>query len=427
MSWVDGDSLAEPDFSKPKRYYKHLHILRFHSWAPVYFNYDNVRNLSGEFNYETASVGATALFQNDLGTAFGSIGYSWHKDPYSYAYGKTRYRNSGHILFTYSGLYPIFEISADFGDMAAVTFGRQIITKDGKTSESLMGTLSDKASARGNFRVYVPFNLSSGGWRRGLIPQIEYNVSNDVFDKTITKVLYEKNEQGKYVGKITGTIQGERYTMQTVKASLRGYSLLPVPKSGVYPRFGIGAEAGYYTRVGIADIYSPSAYGYIYGYLPGITATQGLRLAVKAQHQQGSASRRENSITMTPRGFDDSGSEYFIRNVSDSHLLLSADYVIPVWVGDISWFSPLFYIKNFEVTPHLDYGFYKSRIGSENFSLFSAGADITAHLANFLWIPYDCRIGFTFDMNGGKSFDKMKSGGYVSDNHHFGFIFSISL
>lgn len=427
VSWVDGDSLAEPDFSKPKRYYKHLHILRFHSWAPIYFNYDNVRNLSGEFNYETASVGATALFQNDLGTAFGSIGYSWHKDPYSYAYGKTHYRNSGHILFTYSGLYPIFEISADFGDMAAVTFGRQIITKDGKTSESLMGTLSDKASARGNFRVYVPFNLSSGGWRRGLIPQIEYNVSNDVFDKTITKVLYEKNEQGKYVGKITGTIQGERYTMQTVKASLRGYSLLPVPKSGVYPRFGIGAEAGYYTRVGIADIYSPSAYGYIYGYLPGITATQGLRLAVKAQHQQGSASRRENSITMTPRGFDDSGSEYFIRNVSDSHLLLSADYVIPVWVGDISWFSPLFYIKNFEVTPHLDYGFYKSRIGSENFSLFSAGADITAHLANFLWIPYDCRIGFTFDMNGGKSFDKMKSGGYVSDNHHFGFIFSISL
>ena len=42
-----------------KRYRKFPHLLKPHSWAPVWFNIDNVRSLSMDFGYETASLGAT--------------------------------------------------------------------------------------------------------------------------------------------------------------------------------------------------------------------------------------------------------------------------------------------------------------------------------------------------------------------------------
>ena len=83
IPWADSAKDYKTTFSKPERYRKPLNILRFHSWAPLYFNYDRVRNLSGDLTYETASAGATALFQNSLGTAWGSVGYSFHKDPFA--------------------------------------------------------------------------------------------------------------------------------------------------------------------------------------------------------------------------------------------------------------------------------------------------------------------------------------------------------
>ena len=60
-------------------------------------------------------------------------------------------------------------------------------------------------------------------------------------------------------------------------------------------------------------------------------------------------------------------------------------------------------------------------------NLFSAGFKLTAHLGNFLWLPYDCRIGFSYDYNGGNAVDMMKNGGCPVDSHHFGFVFDINL
>lgn len=40
--------------------------------------------------------------------------------------------------------------------------------------------------------------------------------------------------------------------------------------------------------------------------------------------------------------------------------------------------------------------------------LFSAGATLTAKLANFLWIPFNTTIGVTFSYNGGPSFNAIK-------------------
>ena len=69
------------DFTPVKRYSKLLHPLRFHTWAPLYVNYDAVKEGSFDFTYDVVSPGATAFFQNHLGTLSGALGYGLHKDP----------------------------------------------------------------------------------------------------------------------------------------------------------------------------------------------------------------------------------------------------------------------------------------------------------------------------------------------------------
>ena len=427
IPWADSAKDYKTTFSKPERYRKPLNILRFHSWAPLYFNYDRVRNLSGDLTYETASAGATALFQNSLGTAWGSVGYSFHKDPFAGVYkdGSHKYRHSGHILFTYSGLYPVFEFSADFNDNAAIQYSRLITEIRGHVKEQVVGLLLDKPSFQGSVKVYIPFNFSSGGWSRGFIPQISYAGSNDLFNKSLLDL--SKNGIFAVPDKSEEYHKGKNVYMQTLRASVRGYALRPVPASGTFPRFGIGAEAGYSTRIMMDDLYSASAYCYAYGYLPGITLTQGLKLTARYQHQFRAELRRENAISVAPRGFENSSAEYIIRNLSYDHLKLTADYAIPLWFGDISFLSPVAYIKNFEITPHFDYTMFSLGKGLTDGGLFSAGASIVAKLANLLWIPYDCSIGITASYNGGPSFNVIKNSGYPMDNHYIGFVFDISL
>lgn len=434
IEWPEDSSVSETELSSPKRYRKVPHIFRFHSWAPVYFNYDNISQISGDYFYETASAGATALFQNSLGTAWGTVGYSFHRDPNRDAYSRAgkeahhKYRHSGHFTFTYAGLYPVFELSADFNDRAATQYYRRSVrNSDGGRTEKVYGSILSTPYLSGELKAYIPFNFSSGGWQRGLVPQFQYFISNDLFDKSAVNVNYSGNFSGTGgISHFEGYSEGDNVFLQRARASLRGYILRPVASSGIYPRAGIGAEAGYTSRITLDKLYSSSAYSYVYGYIPGFTPTQGLKLTGKFQHRFEAEITNENSIEMAPRGFSGSDAEYFISNCYSDQVKLTADYAIPVWFGDISCFSPFFYIKNFELTPHFDYTFCPGK-GIESGSLYSLGATVAAHLANLIWIPYDCTVGFTFDLNGGRSMNAMKRYGCAADKFHIGFVFNISL
>ncbi len=416
----------ETEFSKPKKYIKPLNIMRFHSWAPLYYDYDSVRNLSGDEDYETGSLGATALFQNSLGTAWGSIGYSYHKDPYSYLYSgnHNKYRHSGHIAFVYRGLYPVFELSADFNDRDAIMYYR--LNNDGK--ESITGLLLDKPSLNGYAKVYIPFDLSSGGWNRGLIPQVSYSIGNDLFDKAIKYTHTNTAFSGMTsFSTYAGYKKGNSTYMQTLGASLRGYVLRPTASSCTYPRLGIGAEIGYNSRIMLDDIYSSSAYIYGYGYLPGFTQTQGLRLTAKYQHQFEAGDIRQNSVTVTPRGYANMGVDSYLRYSSRNHLNITADYAIPIWFGDLSALSPVTYIKNFELTPHFDCTMFSLDKNITDGFIFSAGATFVAKLANLLWIPFDCSYGVRIDYNGGSSYNNIKNAGCDLNHFYVGVVFDIDL
>lgn len=430
-----GDSIAvaaEVKFSQPERYSK-IRLPHIHSWAPVYFNYDNVESISGDDYYKTASLGATAMFQNLLSTGYGMVGYGAHEDPYK----DGDWRHSGHFKYIFTGLYPVIEFSADFNDRAAMDIQKIQVTKERMYRLYNKGTLTDKPYFEGGLKVYIPFNFSSGGINRGLIPQVKYKFTNDRYnDQILFQHIVKKD--GKDVTETYSTIGENNISpLQTLDASIRGYVMRQKAPSQVFPSLGFGAELGFHFRPGHMKAYNPTAYLYTYGYLPGFTARQGLRLTASMEvwygpYEEGGI--MEGALTAIPRGFVDTNLKSIINSCSESRWRVTADYAIPFADVDWSFLSPVAYVKNFELTPFFDWAYQTfswnhelhynpGAVTGEN--LFSVGADLTVRLGNFFWLPYDTQIGIRYARNFWHYIDRFPISNLNKD--YIGWIFSISL
>jgi hypothetical protein len=377
---------ADAPVSEPQAYGKLAHLFRFHSWLPFYFAFDSVEDLSFETLSQDAGLGATAFWQNDLGSGYGMVGY--HAAP-----SDGRWRHSGHATFTYSGLYPVLEAGLDVGARDA---NRYYIQEDKeRKTVSLKLASRDIPSVSGHLRVYIPWNFSSGGWQRGLVPSVKLLFSNDIFD--------------------------DGRPMNRTMMSLRGYAVQRTPPSRVYPRVGIGAEAGYSFRW-VPGLVAPSAYGYLYGYLPGLHETHGLRWSGMYARRLGGALFSESYATTAPRGFNTA----MTRQLASCPVQFkgSLDYKLPLLPVDRALLGPVAYLRNFELTLHGDWTAFDQK-GSPG-SLYSVGADFAAVLGNLLWVPYRTRIGVSYNYNGGASFESFAAQG-LADRHQVSLVFSIDL
>ena len=421
---VDLDKEWDGEISAPKSYSKLLNAIRIHSWVPLSIDYDAVSSISADDSYRSLKAGATAIFQNTLGTLSGLASYAHRFGDC----GPSRGRNMFHLNLTYTGLYPVIEGSLDIGERKAIQYFRKRFVGQGVALESLGGNYLDQPLVEAEVKAYIPFRFSRGGWNRGFIPQIRYVASNDRYNKTVALMEFSQ-EEGDFVApaQFGGIETGSNVLMQSLYLSARGYVFRQKASSQVYPSLGIGAEVGYHWRLGLSDIYSSQYYGYIYGYLPGFAPEQGLRLSALGQVQR-DALRYENAVKTRPRGLDDDALNRYLAYYAPRQLRLTADYAIPFWMGDISAFSPLAYIKNFVFTPHVDYTAFKYGHGiSGTGGLFSAGADLTVNLANLLWFPFDCEVGLSYNYNGGRSFNKIAGAGIPLERNDIGFIFRTSL
>ena len=441
-AWEVADTLSSQEraFTEPlppaapsgefvsRPYRKALHLLHFHSWLPVYFNYDAVESMSFDLTYNTASLGATGFFQNDLGTATGFVGYSAHKDPYASGH----WRHSLHGKFTYSGLYPVFEASWSFNDRAAV---RDIRRTERSTGETMtLGFLSETLPAfSGSLRTYVPLTFNKGGILRGFIPQLRWTFGNDVFYTGNFTIDGTRFFGASRPSTFVGHTPGKNVLFQTLTASVRGYSMLPTASSQVYPRFGLGAEAGFHVRPALSHLYSPSLYGYLYGYLPGFRPEQGLRLsAIARQVLEPAAEIPYMSVVTYPRGYTAAAASRAFGNAAfDARI--TADYAIPLYFGDISVLSPAVYIRNFLLIPHVDFTLFRGRTRLDGTpspadppaasgTLFSAGFDLTVETGNILWVPFDGSFGVTVDVLAGNAYALTGA-----KRFYFGALFSVDI
>jgi hypothetical protein len=228
-------------------------MFNIHSWAPVYVNVDNIMNMSFDHIFQAASLGASAIMQNRLATGVGEFGYSAHKDPYD----RAKWRHSGHFKFTYSGLYPVIEAKLDINDRAARQFNVTAVQRGKGMGVSLSSKELDAPYFEGKLSAYIPFDFSSGGWYKGLIPKISYRITNDMFNTSIS--VLKEDELGMFPGNpsFMGATDGKNTFRHYITGSVRAYTTLSTPNSAAYPRWGIGAEIGASSGLESTDILSP--------------------------------------------------------------------------------------------------------------------------------------------------------------------------
>ncbi|MBO7396780.1 MAG: hypothetical protein J6T89_01830, partial [Bacteroidales bacterium] len=405
----------EVPMSDSKRYSKLAHPLRLHSWLPFYVNYDAVKSGSMDLSYETASLGLSGYFQNTLGTFSGMIGYSLHPDPDV----QGRWRNALHVRAVYTGWYPVIEANLRLGDNAARQYYPRQMDDGGNISYQVAAIPQNFPQVSASIRSYIPLSFSRGGRQFGFTPQVSYSVSNSPFALQPVQYSIPMRFQGlpAYYRIASQDINLKGPLAQFLAASFRTYYMAPRARSQTYPRWGIGLEGGMGLRPGLGQYYAPNVYGYAYGYIPGFTRSQGLKLTFIAQSWTKDCQLGELYVNTLPRGFD-AVDRSFVGQVFPRQWRITADYAIPIYVGEIS-IPAVAYIKNFLLTPHADYTGLP--YGSRNYDLWSIGADLSASLARLFVIPFDASIGVSFSYMGGSLFQYLEK----SKPYSFSLIFGV--
>ena len=370
----------------PLPYNRLGHLFRFHSWAPVYVDYDAIEDMSFETLTTTAGLGATAFFQNHLNTMTGVVAYNA-------APGKEAWSHRGEVRFTYSGFYPVIEANFSISSVPpSLYFLKTQFSDFGYYITLSSEQMTGRPSVNTGLTMYVPLRGSSGGWYRGLVPQLKWTVSNSFFT------------------------HGSFAPMNRVTASLRAYIMESTPPARIYPRFGIGLEGGWSGRPWAQNILTSCAYLYGYGYVPGFMDTHGIRLSAIAQMPTSDALFNERYAAVLPRGM--AGYASLANKVANYSLQtrFTADYAFPFAPLDWSGMGPVAYLRNFECTLHGDYSYLYSR--NESKVLASVGADLCAVLGNLLWIPEDTRLGVSYYYNIGAPAGESP--------HYWGAVFNVS-
>ena len=368
--------------------------MRLHSWAPLYFNYDEVESLSMDYVYDVVAPGATGYFQNTLSTMSGMMGFAYAPDD------NGAWRPSGHLKFKYSGWYPVIEGQLDFGGQDAFEQGGARVRQGNVYLYGLASYPLNKPAASAFTRIYVPLGWSKGGLSYGFVPQLSYYITNHLFDNNFWKYSLEEDPSGNERYVLEYRPAPSYSPMQKLNMAARGYVMLPRAESQVYPRWGVGLEAGFSFRPFMTHVFRPNVYAYLYGYVPGLWRTQGLKLTASYQRQipygESIVNMGEMALGTLPRGFSSTASKW-VANHSLYQAKVTADYAIPIYVGDIA-LPPIAYIRNFLVVPHGDFTFLA---GDHN--LWSVGADITAQMGKFI-VPFDCSLGVSISYLGGSAF-----------------------
>lgn len=339
----------------PKKTYSKLgNLFKFHSWAPVYVDEDIVSSMSFEDVEMPATIGATVWFQNDIETSYGQIGAQFLGLDLP----------ALHLQWVYKGFAPVIELRAQVGGRKARAVSYNIdINPD---SISLIGQIDTFATplVSGSVLMYYPMNFSSGGWQRGVVPSLSAACTNDWSPVLSIKdhVIHETLAPG-----------------LAVQAAVRAYAMTATPPSGIFPRLGAGIELGVTDRPLHRAWRPATAYANLYGYLPGLGRTHGVRLQ-----------------TIGSYGF---GGHW----TSDASFSASAEYAMPFASVDWSFLSPITYIRNFElrVDGSYSYNATTSKLNgkTDSHSDLFIGASLLARLANIAWLPFDGYLGVKYRYN----------------------------
>ena len=321
--------------SRPYR--KITNLFNFHSWVPLYFDVDDpsIENIP-------VSPGVMVFSQNRLSTATTTLGYEY-KDRDHFI----------HAAFTYSGWYPVFKLSYDFGGTPYVD-----TLSNGVEQPS---TVSTDMSL--NFEVFLPLSLTTNRWVLGMRPGVESRYSRAYF-------YYD-------------ALNAYKMGMTFLDYRLYFYNYLKTAYRDIIPRAGQVFDVRYVNTPFEDEQLGSTIAGTAVFYFPGVLRHQTLKILAAAQKQKPGKFLMGNLISM-PRGIE--------NHTAVGLQKLTADYVFPICYPDLRIWRAA-YFKRFRGAVFYDYAWGQdvylrhSDDGPVNQNFQSLGLELTTdvHLAQFLF------------------------------------------
>ncbi len=359
------DSIVPINEYPVKSYSKFVHTFNVHSWAPFYYDYDNL-----SLDYNLIKPGISLTSQDKLGTCIASAGYAYNQEN-SFVKAK----------ISYQALFPIIELSSTYGGPTSLYSGPPTITKPAISNNKL------DLSAR----IYLPLNLTRGIYATGITPSVEINYKNNWF----------------YYPDISSYQKG----LSFISYYLYTYRYLRTSARDLAPKWGVTLSAKYY--------YTPfenTQFGRLYylrsrAYMPGLLPHHSLQITGAIQNNKSLHFVNSTQIVF-PRGFS-SLLSYLNHNpllVTNQLKTLSLDYTFPIAYPDFD-LGPLFYLKRIRSNLFLDlaknsyrgYSFDSIKYNASTESLASTGVDMTAdfHLFRILF-PINAGVRMIYFPNTGE-------------------------
>jgi hypothetical protein len=330
--------------NQPKRYSKAKNILRFHSWAPFYFNPFSA--MDGDFN---AYPGVSVFSQNLTSTLATSLGCSYNET------------HGGHANIHWMGWFPIITLSMDFGNV----YPRII---QGPLAEEYENPRNDH-NLETSLNVRFPFRLSSGRFFSQFSPGIKYLLNNTwLWD-------YKRNYYEKYY--------------DNLEIYLSYYSLSRMAHRDIRPRLGFSLYSGLSYSPLIKHLKGNNFVARGRLYLPGIGVNHSVLITGQAEKEWVTGYIFPSRL-MFPRGH-----EAAINKGLNS---ISIDYSLPLLYPDFP-LGPIVYFKRFFANMFFDYadidGYIKTdgNLSAHKYSLKSTGVEIYSD-ANFFRTRYELRFGY---------------------------------
>jgi hypothetical protein len=344
-------------------------------------------------SYEMASLGATAYVQNLPTTLYGSLAISLHNDPFQ---KETATKAGFHVRLNYTGLFPVFSLALDMGDRRSVSSVRGIYKDSVRTASAIIKDKNVPFFVGGSLTVSLPFNFSSGGWKRSLTPFAGILSSTDMLGEGYREIKYNENLL-LYEPKESNV--GGLHPTTRIIAGFSGGVELPVPSSAIYPRWGIGGGMQY-----SANSFTNSLYASLYGYLPGLSSVQGFKLQASMQIKEAAKKTTLADVwafdlhEMAPRGYSQTEAASFLKLYYLETYSFSADYAMPLLAVDFA-LGQYAYLRNLELLPFIDYTIAKGNDRTDN--LMSVGTDVMFRFEKLLILNNTIKLGCRFAYNDG--------------------------
>jgi hypothetical protein len=327
------DSLRSPAF-RPRPYYKAAHLFRVHSWAPLYYNVSELVNGSSPDFTTAVKPGASLLSQNALNTAITQAGWYYSKG-----------NHHARLDFLYMGWFPVIHLNLDYGGKAFDMEWK----KDEKGETILSSRLAHRNLTEARLQVYLPLNLTTRHYIRGVQPSVTYYFTNNRYQQ------YGSRRMSNF---------------QYVLSEVRLYNYRRMAHRDILPRWGYQLRLQYLSLPFNTANYSSLYAGGLTTYWPGFVANHSfmLRMGYQYQPNQGAPLYIPRQLLEAPRGHD-----YLYR--TQEQAALKADYAFPLVTPDLSLGS-LMYVRRLRANLFYDLT-YNRAAGESDWTAQSAyGSDL---------------------------------------------------